>query len=164
MLSFISLTKTFLKMRVSSAVLYSNSWIQHFGVCLKMNNFVLFSEWFQYIQVRYSDLKFWFTECHCCRQCQFASLVISLFVTYYNVFSTGAWGQDPPSPPSISTSRVHDWPFRLLIDIPLLNPCTEYVVHHWKFHKINKNKRLCKFIPNLHKKEYMYLCRGLTRV
>lgn len=75
-IEFYFIYKDFLKMRVSYAVLYSNSWIQHVGVCLKMNNFVLFSEWCQYIQVRYSDLKFLFTECNCCRQCQFASFFL----------------------------------------------------------------------------------------
>lgn len=39
---FYFIYKDFLKMRVSYAVLYSNNWIQHVGVCLKMNNFVLF--------------------------------------------------------------------------------------------------------------------------
>lgn len=134
---FYFIYKDFLKMRVSYAVLYSNSSIQHVGVCLKIDEQFCFI--FRMISI-YSGTLFWFEvliyECHsdCCRHCQFAGLVISLFITYY-VFSTGAWGQDP-STPNLDFYPQSRW-LRFLIDIRSVIKAMYKICRIKKFLKIN---------------------------
>lgn len=112
-IEFYFIYKDFLKMRVSYAVLYSNSWIQHVCVCLKMNNFVLFSEWCQYIQVRYSDLKFWFDArvpqwlLQTLSICKFSNF--SVHQSHIIMFSLQVLAErTPPPQTSISTPRIDD--------------------------------------------------------